>query len=380
MVGFWVSGEEEVEQVADDHDAGGGDAEECGEQRRFEDAAQQDQLWQAERDNGHHEGQQGAHGQALVVESLDQGHDAGGVRVERNADRDGDEDAEGVAGAGVGGEELGGDPAVDDGAEPDPDEQIGPDLLEDGGDLFDAHLDALVEAQARGGVDRLAAELGLEDERFDPFLDAEPTEDPAGDDRDDQAGADVDGGDLPAEEAEQQADGDLVDHRAGDQEAQGDPDRDPGGDEPDEGGDGAAGAKRGDDAEPGGQHVADALTFAAEQGPGAFDAHVGAQHRHHEDDQHEQQGDLDGVVEEEVQGLGEPVVRHHPEPVVQQDVPEPAVDPIHRDPGSGGTDQGEQLATAGGGKSFGDVHRYCCVFATPGRAACKRSSASLARV
>ena len=32
----------------------------------------------------------------------------------------------------------------------------------------------------------------------------------------------------------------------------------------------------------------------------------------------QQQGDLDGVVEEEVQGLGQPVVRRHPQPVVQQ--------------------------------------------------------------
>jgi hypothetical protein len=47
-------------------------------------------------------------------------------------------------------------------------------------------------------------------------------------------------------------------------------------------------------------HVADSLTLPAEQRPGALNAHEGAQHGDQEDDPDQQQGDLDGVVEEEV--------------------------------------------------------------------------------
>src|SRR5664279_5667113 len=338
---FGVSGEDEVEQVADDHDAGRGDGDERGEQRRLEHPAQQDQLGQAQRDDGHHEREQGAHRQALVVEGLDQRHDPGGVGVQRNTDADRDQDTERVAWSGVGGEEIGGHPAVNDGAQPDPDQQVRPDLLQDGRHFLDAHLDALVERQTGGGVDDLPAERGFEHERFDPFLHAEPAEDPAGDDRDDQSRADVDGGDLPAQQAEQHADGDLVHHRAGDQEAQRDPDRHPGGGEPDERRDGAAGAERGDHPEAGGHHIADTFPFATEQGAGPFDAHVRPQHGDDEDDRDQQQRDLDRVVHEEVHGAGRPGIRVHPEPVVQHRIPQPTIHPVDRDPARRRGGQGE---------------------------------------
>jgi len=74
----------------------------------------------------------------------------------------------------------------------------------------------------------------------------------------------------------------------------------PRGDEPDERRDGAARAERGDDPESGGHDVADALTLAAEQRPGALDAHERAQHRDGKDDPDQQEGDLDRVLEEEV--------------------------------------------------------------------------------
>ena len=210
------------------------------------------------------------------------------------------------------------------------------------------------------------------------FCTPEPAQDPPGDDRDDQAGADVDGGDLPAEQAEQHADGDLVDHRAGDQEAQRDPDRHAGGDEPDERRDGAAGAERGDHPEPGGHHVADAFAFAAEQGAGAFDAHVGPQHRDDEDDRDQQQRDLDRVVHEEVQrcrSAGHPASipnplysnASHSQPFTQYTVTQAA----------GRGRQGEDLTAVGGGDPFGDAHHGTGAAVTaPGRAACNRSSAS----
>lgn len=174
----------------------------------------------SEGDDGHHERQEGAHRGALFVQGTDHRHDAGGVGVQRDADGDSDKDAEGAAGSGVGGEEVGGDPAVDDGTQADADEEVRPDLAEDGGDFLDAHLDALVH-----GEDPLRREsvsghrAWSEDEGLDPALGIDAADDPAGHDRDEQSCADVDGGDLPAEEAEQHADGDLVRHRTGDEEA-----------------------------------------------------------------------------------------------------------------------------------------------------------------
>ncbi len=55
-------------------------------------------------------------------------------------------------------------------------------------------------------------------------------------------------------------------------------------------------------------------------------------------------------------GAGQPGVRVHPEPVVQQRVPQPAVHPVHRDPGRGRGGQGEDLTAVGGGDPFGDAH------------------------
>ena len=100
-------------------------------------------------------------------------------------------------------EPVGGDPAVDDRSEADAEEQVGPDLSQNGADLFDAHADAVVEGQPGGRVNDLSAQGGLEDEWLDPAFEVEPTDGPSRDDGDDEAGADVDRGDLPAEEGQQ---------------------------------------------------------------------------------------------------------------------------------------------------------------------------------
>src|SRR5664280_1512234 len=123
----------------------------------------------------------------------------------------------------------------------------------------------------------------------------------------------------------------------------------------------------------------DALALASEQGPSALDAHVGAQHRDEEDDPDQQQCDLDGVVEEEMDRLGEPVGRGHPQRVVEEPVPQPAVDPVRGHPCARAGSQGKPLATRGGRQPFGDAHHLASP-AVAGRAACSRSSAFSARV
>ena len=87
---------------------------------------------------------------------------------------------------------------------------------------------------------------------------------------------------------------------------------------------------------PAASDVADALAPAAEQGAGALDAHERAQHRDGEDDPGEQQDDLDGVVEEEVDPRAEPRVEVESRDVPDEPVPQRPVDGIRADPEEGG--------------------------------------------
>ena len=301
--------------------------------------AEQDHLGQRQRDGAHHERQHGAHRQAFGLQRLDEGQHAGGVGVQRHPHPDGHHRGERVVRAGVAGEEVFGGPAVDERAEADPDQQVGPDLAEDGLDLLAAQRHPVGPGQRLAGRDLPAVQGGLEDERLHPAFDVQPAEDAPGDDGDEQPGRHVQGGDLEAEQAVEQDDGDLVDQRAGDQERQGHPDRHAGGDEADEGRHGRARAERGDDAEAGGGHVAHALAAAAEQGAGAFQGDVAAQDGDHEDDPGQQQRDLDGVVAEEVQPGPQPAARVQAGQVVDDRVPQRPVEPVHGQPGGRGQQQ-----------------------------------------
>src|SRR5450631_617531 len=215
--GWWASYRDDgVEEVADGDDPGAGHGHEGDDERGFQDPAQQDELGQAERDDGHHEGEQGAHRQALVVQGQHQRHDAGGVGVQRDPDHHRDQDGEGVPGSGVLGEEVLRCPAVDGGAQCDSDQQVGPDLAQDQPDLLNAHLDPVVPGQPDGRVDNLPAQAGLEHEGLDPPFELQPAQNEPGADGDEQARADVQQGRADPEHPEQQTDRDLVDQRAGD--------------------------------------------------------------------------------------------------------------------------------------------------------------------
>ena len=280
-----------------------------------------------------------------------------------------------------------------------PDQQVGPDLAEDGLDFLAAQRHPVGPAQRLAGRDLPSVQGGLEDERLHPAFDVQPAEHPPGDDGDEQPGRHVQGDDLEAEQAVEQHDGDLVDQRAGDQERQGHPDRHAGGDEADEGGHGRARAERGDDAEAGRGHIAHALAAAAEQRPGAFQGDEAAQHGDHEDDPGQQQRDLDGVVAEEVQPGTQPAARVQAGRVVDDRVPQRPVEPVHGQPAGRGQQQGCQCDGADpgpggrGAAELGDVadgdgHVRLAPIPQPqsremptgaGSAACSRSSASSAK-
>ena len=280
------------------------------------------------------------------MQRLDEREDAGGVRVERHPEADGHEHAP-EAGRCMVGDPMFGDPPVDRRAEPDADEQVRPDLEQDRAHLLDPHVDAVVPGELRRRIDRFAVEARLEHERLDPLLEAEPAEHVPGDDRDGRATHDVQHGDLPPEQPEQHHDGDLVDEWAGDQEAHRHAEGNPRGDESDERGHRRARAERCDDAQAGCHDVADALAASAQQSPCAFDRHEAPRDGDDEDHAGEQQRDLGGVVEKEVDGATQAGVGIEPGDVVDDPVPPPQVHPVGDDPEHGSA--GEQQRSAGGG-------------------------------
>ena len=219
---------------------------------------QDDRLRQRERDDRHHEGEHGAQRGALLEQSLHDRDDAGRVGVHGDAEQHGERHAPPGVGAHDRRHEVLGHVAVDDGADGDAGEHVGPHLADD-------VLDGLPGVGDAAGPVELLAVLGIAHaDLAHPVLDvavhAQASDHPAGDDGDEQAGDEVEGGDLPAEQPVEQHQGDLVDHRRGDQEREGDAERDAGLDEADEQRHRRAAAERRDDAEAGGHHVAGGLT------------------------------------------------------------------------------------------------------------------------
>ena len=99
----------------------------------------------------------------------------------------------------------------------------------------------------------------------------------AGHDGDHQARRQVQERDLPPKHAEKHRQGHFIDHGRRNEEGEGDAQRHSGLDKADEEGDSRTGAEGRDDAQPGGQHVAHAGAFAAQQLARALGAEKGAQ-------------------------------------------------------------------------------------------------------
>ena len=140
-----------------------------------------------------------------------------------------------------------------------------PDLADDVVDRVQPRLDALLLIVGFSACSIGRRRAHFAHPGFQPVLQTQAADDPAGDDRDAKAEAEIGQRHPPADQAEQQAERHLVHHRRGDQEGEGDAKRHAGGDEADEQRHGGAGAERRDDAERRGQHIADTLAPAGQQ-------------------------------------------------------------------------------------------------------------------
>ena len=167
--------------------------------------------------------------------------------------------------------------------------------------------DAVGPGQALGGVQ--LPDGDLVDERLNVPLQPQPSDHPAGDDRYRQPESDVERRRLPAEEAEEEHDGDLVHHRRRDEEGERHAQRHARLDEADEQRHRRAGAERRHDAESRRRDVADTFPAAAQKPARALRREERPDDAHQEDDAREEEQDLRGIVEEEVDGAAQVAVR-----------------------------------------------------------------------
>src|SRR5450759_4690980 len=122
-----LSGDEEIEEVTDTEDPDRHDRAEDRDEWPADDAAQDDELGQADGGDRHHEREGRAERHALAEEGLDDWDRAGGIRVERDGDQHDDRHGERVGSTADGGHELRRGVAVDEGPDADADQQVGHD-------------------------------------------------------------------------------------------------------------------------------------------------------------------------------------------------------------------------------------------------------------
>ena len=144
----------------------------------------------------------------------------------------------------------------------DAEQDVRPHLADDLFDVAPAGFKALdpAEIQPDGRID--VAGLNLLHPVLQMAFHLQLADHEAGNDRHQQAKAQVHRRDFPAEHAEQQDQRDLINHRRSNQEGEGHAERHSGREEADEQRHGRARTERRDDAERRGQYVADADTFA----------------------------------------------------------------------------------------------------------------------
>ncbi len=143
------------------------------------------------------------------------------------------------------------------------DDHVRPYFADDLAHRAPAACDALLPRHL-GRIILCGSELNLPDEIFDPALQSQATNDDTRDNRDRQAGHDVERGNLPAEHAEQQHDRDFVDNWRGDEKRKCHAKRNARFNKANEERDGTARTEWGDNAKQCREYVADANTFAAE--------------------------------------------------------------------------------------------------------------------
>ena len=215
-------------------------------------------------------------------------------------------------------------PVVDEGADADANQDVRKDLRKGGDHLF-LRVDKPLAPRERGRFDVHAARL--HDELLHVLLHAQLLDESAADHGQHEADDDVDDRDFGTEDAHQQHQAAEINHRRGDQEREGDAQRQPRTREADKERDRRAGAERRHGAEQRRDAVGPEAVEAAQDLFAALGREVALDVRNDEDQQAEQPGDLEHVVEKELQTSAEP--RARVEPDRRQNRADQPVEPVH---------------------------------------------------
>jgi len=194
---------------------------------------------------------------------------------------------------------------VDHRADSHADEYIGEDLFKGGDDLI-LRVDEAVALCERGRVNGRAARVF--DEILDIALHVQLFDDRAADDRDDKAKDHVDDRDLRAEDAHQQHEAAEIDHRRGDEKRERHADGQARAREADEERDRRAGAERRHGAEQRRDGVGPDAVKAAEDLFAPLRGKIALDVADEENQQTQQNGDLEDIVQEKLQASA-PAVR-----------------------------------------------------------------------
>ncbi len=148
--------------------------------------AQDDHLWQRQRNDGHHEGEHRTKRRALAHQRLDDRDDASSIRIHRDADQNGRRHRPPGVLAHDRGQQFGRHIAVDEGADRDAGDDPEPDPADDIAHRLDPGLDS-VDDRPRVRQRSTASPADVTDPFLEPAFEMQPADDPAGDDGNGQA-------------------------------------------------------------------------------------------------------------------------------------------------------------------------------------------------
>ena len=236
----------------------------------------------------------------------------GRVRVERDADQDGERHRPPGLAPHERRHEVLRHVAVDARADRDPAEDVRPDPADDVPHRLAAR--GQPSRPGEGFFRRLPrARFHPVDPGLDPALEVQPPDDEARHHGNRQARSRVERGDLPPEEAEEEREGDLVHHRGGHEERERHAERHSGRDEANEERHRGAGAERRHDTQERREDGAHSLAFAGEDPPRPLGREEGPHDPDAEDDQGQEHQHLRRLVQEELDRRAEGVARRQPQ-------------------------------------------------------------------
>lgn len=292
-----------VEKVAHQDDTDGADGHKQGQQAGLDGLAQHDHGGQRQGGDRHHKAEDGTQLRAFGKQSFSHRNGTEDVRVHGNTHQNRQDHAEGVAAAQNGFHPGLGNPVVNDGANAHAHQNVGENLLEGAQHLLLGIGQAVFAGQG-GGLNVHAA--CLEDKVLHMAFHVQRLDQAAARHRNDQTHDHIGHSHLGAEDAGKQNQAAQVHHGGGNQEGEGNSQGQARTGEAHEQGDGGAGAEGGDGAQKSGNAVGSQAVETTDDFFAALGREVALNVGDKEDQRTQQDGDLNHIVQKELQAAAQP--------------------------------------------------------------------------